>query len=91
MDRKRERDLGLIKPARFGIAETSAAPKGRGVSRGWLAELRAIDFDAQDVSVLTQSVLDTGYGTSGEVNELAVWKLAEAETAAELPKEDQTQ
>jgi hypothetical protein len=24
------------------------------------------------------------------VNELAVWKLAEAETAAELPKEDQT-
>jgi hypothetical protein len=61
----------------------------------WLVQFElknvAIDFDAQDVSVLTQSVLDTGYGTSGEVNELAVWKLAEAETAAELPKEDQTQ
>lgn len=60
----------------------------------WLVQFElknaAIDFDAQDVSVLTQSVLDTGYGTSGEVNELAVWKLAEAETAAELPKEDQT-
>jgi hypothetical protein len=66
----------------------------------WLVQLElknvAPDLDAQDVTVLVQDVLGVGWGTPGEVADIAVWKLAEAETALQeikfvkLPKEDQT-
>jgi hypothetical protein len=66
----------------------------------WLVQLElknvAPDLDAQDVTVLVQDVLGMGRGTPGEVADIAVWKLAEPETALQeikfvkLPKEDPT-